>query len=203
MQSINLAQTTILERNYCIRSLGHRISMAILISILASAITYYASSYRASIMQSTSLLNVQIFRVRADCQKLRNQIGMNSNVVGRSVWQDKLAKGTEQRVALLRAVLCSVPSDTWIDSVGDFDKSSTIRISGISPSFVSLSEFTRTLRQFPIIHDVQLGNTNVIPRESGQAVGFSVILRTDADNTEVETSRVANTKRVPVVGESP
>lgn len=203
MQSIDLAQTKILERKYCRQSLGRHIYAAILASIIAIWTTFYVSSSRVPINQATSELRMQTSLVRADCQELRNQIGRNDNVVGRSVWQDKLARGTQHRVALLRAVLCSVPADTWIDSVGDFDKSSTIRISGISPSYQSLSAFTSALRQFPIIHDVQLGNTNTVLRNSGQAVGFSVIIRIATDNPEAVANSVARPAGVPKLGELP
>jgi Tfp pilus assembly protein PilN len=205
MQPLNLAKTKILERKYCRRCLNGRVRSAIVSLILAGAVTSWAASYRAPINAAKAEIALQMKDVQADCQVLRNQIGRDENIVGRSTWQNELARGTEHRAEILKAVLCSVPSDTWINSVGDFDKSATININGISPSFGSLYKFTCALRQFSLIQDVQLGSTSIISRESGKSIGFSVKLQTDAKSA-ARTETGQSTKiiiQVPKIGVSP
>lgn len=203
MQPINLAKTKILERRYCRRCFKQQVFSALVVVTLVAGISVWAAEYRERINSNTSTVTAEVKHIQADCQGLRNQIGRDKTIVSRSDWQDQLALGTEQRAEVIKAVLCSVPSDTWIDSVGDFDKSTEVSISGISPSFGSLCEFTCGLRRFSIIRDVQLGSTSIVTHEAGQRINFAVQLQTNSKSADADSNRSKKTAQVPGVGVTP
>ena len=177
MRPFNLAETRILERNYCQVHVNRRLQimgLMIVITLVVTGVSLVCKSMFASQVRETK---TSLVKAQERCVRAKRDMSIVNVNLSESKWQNQLAGESKRWLTLLESALSSVPADMWLNSIENSEKDMAISISGETSSFDSIAMFINTLRCTRRFGEVRLESAKISSRNGTPHVGFILAVK--------------------------
>ena len=201
MKPFNLAETKILERNYCQAQMNKFMRNIACLIVLAAMIA--GGSMMCKTLFAGQLQETKSKLVVAQDRSLRAKRQMqaaNTKITERK-WQGQLASESKHWLYMLESALGATPPDVWLDSIRNSDKASTLAISGRSKSYDGITSLVGNLKSRSQFKEVRLESVKAESDGGREGVSFALtvtLVRSDsADESPNESKQPQQSASVP------
>lgn len=156
MRPFNLAESRILERNYCQAHVNRRLrNVAIMLgltALVAIGSLVCRSMFAGEVRQTQS----RLADAQGRCARAKREMSAVNVSMSEYKWQGQLASESKRWLGVLEMALKSVPPDVWLNSVTSSAAESSLAIDGRAASIDSVTTFINALRSNATFGEVRL-----------------------------------------------
>ena len=204
METFNLAEAKILEREYCKEHLTRRLRIMTVLIVITLCVAAGAYACKTMVMSNATNVKSRLADAEYRCNQLKTKTAAIDAKLSQGKWQVRLADRSRYWLNALDAVLCSVPSNIWLSGIQSSEKEMTLIVEGHAASFESLSAYIGILRSTSEFSAVRLKSSRIVRSNNVNYVEFSLDLNTrlarqatDTANTNMRAGGVPDVKESP------
>jgi hypothetical protein len=199
MRAFNLAETRIVERNYCQTHISRRLRIIGLMIILAASICGASYTCRAMFAGEVKETKSKLAEAQGRGAEAKLEMQLLNTHVSERKWQAQLAAESGRWLDVLNSVIARVPPDVWLDSVKNSAAESRVSVSGRAASFDAIVAFISALRCAKGFGEVRLESAKTAGSGEVNCVDFTlgVALKEGSQPTPAQSTTPATAPPSP------